>query len=136
MNIKALTRHTPHFAGVWEAQKIRFESWLAKREEAEAGTLPLRVEGIWTIVGIFQALLLLRFFLHAFGIGYSAFTMPAYGLTSIVVAPFAVSYGILGSSFQEAYLDVPALIASAALFLLAWGITRFYFSLPLYGRSV
>lgn len=136
MNIKTLTRRTLDAAEVWEAQKIRFESWLEKREEAEADTLPLGAEGTWTIVGVFQALLLLRFLLHAFGIGYSAFTMPAYGLTSIVVAPFAASYGILGSSFQEAFIDIPALIASAALLLLAWGITRFHFSLTAYEGTV
>lgn len=129
MRIKALTRHVPPFAGVREAFRAQFEAWLAKREAAEVCPLPSRVEGIWTIVGVFQALLVFRFLLHALGIGYSAFTMPAYGLTSIVVAPFAASYGILGSSFQEAYTDIPALIASAALFLLAWGITRFHPSL-------
>lgn len=125
MTIKALTRRSSFFYEAWGAGRVRLASWLVEIDKTEA-LLPFGIEGMWTIVGVLETLLLLRVLLHGLGIGYSPFTMPAFGITSIVVSPYAASYGLFGSSFQESYLDMPALLSGVMLVVLAWGITKFY----------
>ena len=78
---------------------------------------------VWTLVGILEILLGLRFALKLIGANpESAFTIFIYGITRIFVAPFSALVGtptVGGSVFE-----FTTLIAMAIYALLAWIIVR------------
>lgn len=78
---------------------------------------------IWTILGILEVLLALRFGLKLIGANPdSGFAVFMYGLTGLFTAPFTglVSTWVSGQTM----LEVTTLIAMAIYALLFWGIVR------------
>jgi uncharacterized membrane protein len=78
---------------------------------------------VWTILGILEVLLALRFVLKLIGANpNSGFAVFMYGLTGVFTAPFTglVSTWVSG----ETVLEVTTLIAMAIYALLFWGVVR------------
>jgi uncharacterized membrane protein len=78
---------------------------------------------VWTILGILELLLALRFLLKLIGANpNSGFAVFMYGLTGLFTAPFTglVSTWVSG----ETVLEVTTLIAMAMYALLFWGVMR------------
>jgi len=78
---------------------------------------------VWFIVGIINVLIAIRFALLLLGANQSAgFVDFIYGITSVLVAPFA---GIFGQpSYGEFVFDWSSLLAIAVYSLIAWGIVK------------
>jgi uncharacterized membrane protein len=78
---------------------------------------------VWTILGILEVLLALRFVLKLIGANpNSGFAVFMYGLTGVFTAPFTglVSTWVSG----ETVLELTTLIAMAIYALLFWGVVR------------
>jgi len=78
---------------------------------------------VWTILGILEVLLGLRFMLKLIGANpNSGFAVFMYGLTGVFTAPFT---GLVPSWVSGAtVLEVTTLIAMAIYALLFWGVVR------------
>jgi uncharacterized membrane protein len=78
---------------------------------------------IWTILGILEVLLALRFGLKLIGANPdSGFAVFMYGLTGVFTAPFT---GLVATWVSgEIVLEVTTLIAMAVYALLFWGVVR------------
>ena len=78
---------------------------------------------VWTILGILEILLGLRFVLHLIAANpNSGFAVFMYGITGPFVAPFT---GLVPTwSSGETILEVTTLIAMAMYALLFWGVVR------------
>ena len=78
---------------------------------------------VWTILGILEVLLALRFMLKLIGANpNSGFAVFMYGLTGVFTAPFT---GLVPSWVSgETVLEMTTLIAMAIYALLFWGVVR------------
>ena len=78
---------------------------------------------IWTILGILETLLALRFVLKLIGANpNSGFAVFMYGLTGLFTAPFT---GLVSTwTSGETILEVTTLVAMAIYALLFWGVVR------------
>ena len=78
---------------------------------------------IWTILGILEVLLALRFGLKLIGANpESGFAVFMYGLTGVFTAPFT---GLVATWVSgEIVLEVTTLIAMAIYALIFWGVVR------------
>ena len=78
---------------------------------------------IWTILGILEVLLALRFVLKLIGANpESGFAVFMYGLTGVFTAPFT---GLVATWVSgEIVLEVTTLIAMVIYALLFWGVVR------------
>jgi uncharacterized membrane protein len=76
---------------------------------------------VWTILGVLEVLLALRFVLKLIGANpNSGFAVFMYGLTGLFTAPFT---GLVSTwSSGETVLEVTTLIAMAIYALLFWGV--------------
>jgi uncharacterized membrane protein len=78
---------------------------------------------IWTLLGLLEILLALRFGLKLIGANPdSGFAVLIYGLTGVFTAPFT---GLVATWFSgETVLEVTTLIAMAVYALIFWGVVR------------
>lgn len=75
---------------------------------------------IWYIVGLIEALLVLRILFLAFGARAAGFTDVLYALTAPLAAPFR---GIFPApAIDGAYFDTASLVAMVIYYLIGWGI--------------
>jgi hypothetical protein len=86
---------------------------------------------VWYVLGLLEALLLIRFFLKLLGANPAAgFTDFIYSLTQLFVAPFVNVFGV--TQVEGAIFEWTTLLAMLVYWLLAWAVIK----LLLMGRPV
>jgi uncharacterized protein YggT (Ycf19 family) len=111
----------PGYVGPGAVPSSSYESRRSYSEVAVAPYNVRLVRTIWFIVGLIDALLLIRFVLRLLGASVSAsFVQFMYGITDPLIAPFR---GIFHTSGSGSYVFEPeSLVAIIVYTLIGWGL--------------